>query len=547
MKYTVYIVSIALKTTLCSAKSLYLGSGIQFLTDYNEGLKIVTRYYDNSLKQYSPQLNNTKRFYEHHSVRDLSNYATSYQSTAGKPLYNATTYYPLLTKRNSSGQSGVVELLNYNDRFRFGLQPHQRFLSIFFSANLEAKSGGGSVIFIGVRRRSKTSANKPWPTMYCDFLLPLNGYSVVLENAGEFYRCRIPEKVLTAIMNAEQQLASINLLDANRNVLIPNIHVSTLPEIDRRSFNLTLASMVNKINSPLLCEWLVYNLLLGVEHFYLFDNRAVHTIGLTPSVTGCLQPFLDANLVTLLYFPYVPLGGKTWQEHWNTIQKSFFTSVLQQFGPFTEWMGIYDMDEYFVPPKGVYFGNCSEDGLQSKPGHHLLEYLESLEAQTVSSRRSTATTSGSRKGKSPPRADIAGFMFNTVDAACTDLQPASLFHTENVFSTSQVKAYFVPEKKVYSPVTRCRQVNGTTHSRAHSKSFIKPRRVASLSNPHDIAGTVRVGNSAGLFRHFNGFRYSSKSRWKLSLGADDQSPQLDSTLPNFVTDLVRDLFAPSSC
>ena len=96
----------------------------------------------------------------------------------------------------------------------------------------------------------------------------------------------------------------------------------------------------------------MYNIALGVEHFYFFDNRKHF-----PSADGrhtdhqlthsAIRPFLDANLITLIYFPYSP-SGSYW---WNVIQVSTFATMFHQFREYNTWVGIYDVDEFFLPTR----------------------------------------------------------------------------------------------------------------------------------------------------------------------------------------------------
>ena len=77
--------------------------------------------------------------------------------------------------------------------------------------------------------------------------------------------------------------------------------------------------MVDQLDSPQLIQWLVYYIPLEAEHFNLFDNRKVY-IQRNGSDKACVEErnlvmntFLDANLVTLVYFPFVPVGGRNWE------------------------------------------------------------------------------------------------------------------------------------------------------------------------------------------------------------------------------------------
>ena len=110
----------------------------------------------------------------------------------------------------------------------------------------------------------------------------------------------------------------------------------------------TMIDSLSKYNTRLK-EWLTYNILLGVEHFYIFDNRISSSISIDDVDhdlrSSILKPFIDANIVTLIYYPFIP----TKEIHWNSIQRSTFQKMLQQFGHKNKWIGFFDIDEYFVP------------------------------------------------------------------------------------------------------------------------------------------------------------------------------------------------------
>lgn len=198
---------------------------------------------------------------------------------------------------------------------------------------------------------------------YCDFKIPgsrrsdLSTLSVELSPENS---CKIPIEV-TSMLTAKDtaiyldfsviQENSNNLNNhTSRETLLSNIRVPRLHELDRRHFNVTVCTMVNDLHSPLLVEWLVYNIALGVEHFYFFDNRKYF-----PSPDGryvdpqlahsAIRPFLDANLITLIYFPYSP-SGTYW---WSVVQVSTFAVMFKQFREYNKWVGIYDVDEFFLP------------------------------------------------------------------------------------------------------------------------------------------------------------------------------------------------------
>lgn len=97
-----------------------------------------------------------------------------------------------------------------------------------------------------------------------------------------------------------------------------------------------------------LLEWITYNKLIGVEHFYLYDNSGAFT------QESSLQPIADLfpNDVTLIKWP-----AKVCNNNKNNVdsvgerssQYAAEASCRLRFGPHTDWIAQFDIDEYLVP------------------------------------------------------------------------------------------------------------------------------------------------------------------------------------------------------
>ena len=55
-------------------------------------------------------------------------------------------------------------------------------------------------------------------------------------------------------------------------VLLKNIKVQRLNRLDRRFFNTSSYIMTYNLHDVMLVEWITYHLMLGVEHFYIYDR-----------------------------------------------------------------------------------------------------------------------------------------------------------------------------------------------------------------------------------------------------------------------------------
>ena len=94
-------------------------------------------------------------------------------------------------------------------------------------------------------------------------------------------------------------------------------------------FKLSVTAII-KDEADYLDEWLAYHILLGFEHFYLFDN------GSTDSTAEVLAPYIKYGYVTHLFWPIFP--G----------QMDAYGYAVRIFGPHTRWMAFIDIDEFIV-------------------------------------------------------------------------------------------------------------------------------------------------------------------------------------------------------
>lgn len=89
-----------------------------------------------------------------------------------------------------------------------------------------------------------------------------------------------------------------------------------------------------------LPEWIEFHLMMGVEHFYLYDNNS------TDNPREILEPYLREGIVTLHHWPEIPAHpGAT--EH-----------CARQYGPLCRWIAFLDDDEFLFPVKGGKLGSA---------------------------------------------------------------------------------------------------------------------------------------------------------------------------------------------
>ncbi len=87
-----------------------------------------------------------------------------------------------------------------------------------------------------------------------------------------------------------------------------------------------------------LKEWLEYHLIIGIDHFYLYNNNS------SDNYQEILNPFIRAGIVTLIDWPH------------QQAQMEAYQDAIKHFREETKWLGFIDLDEYVVPleEKNIY-------------------------------------------------------------------------------------------------------------------------------------------------------------------------------------------------
>ncbi len=98
----------------------------------------------------------------------------------------------------------------------------------------------------------------------------------------------------------------------------------------RYKYKLSLAAIF-KNEASYIVEWIEYYILMGVEHFYLYDN------GSDDNATALLEPYIQQGYVTLHSFAGV---GR---------QEEAYKNAVKNHKLDTKWMVIVDLDEFILP------------------------------------------------------------------------------------------------------------------------------------------------------------------------------------------------------
>lgn len=101
----------------------------------------------------------------------------------------------------------------------------------------------------------------------------------------------------------------------------------------RRNFLSIVAVMKGEFR--FVKEWVVYHSLMGVDHFYLYNNDDDETS------QKILEPYVDIGLVTLT----------DWKNRSSPVQTQAYADFLENYRRDTQWTAVVDLDEFIVPDK----------------------------------------------------------------------------------------------------------------------------------------------------------------------------------------------------
>lgn len=104
------------------------------------------------------------------------------------------------------------------------------------------------------------------------------------------------------------------------------------PKIKTKKYKVSICAIF-KNEAIYLKEWIEYHKIVGVEHFYLYNNNS------EDNYEDVLKTYIDAGIVTLTQWPQ------------NQAQMQCYHDGIEQFSSETEWLAFIDIDEFIVPNK----------------------------------------------------------------------------------------------------------------------------------------------------------------------------------------------------
>ena len=97
-----------------------------------------------------------------------------------------------------------------------------------------------------------------------------------------------------------------------------------------KKYNVSICAIF-KDEATYLKEWLEFHMIVGVEHFYLYNNNS------SDNYKEILKPYIDKGIVTLTDWPK------------PQSQMEAYKDCVDNYAKETKWFGFIDLDEFVVP------------------------------------------------------------------------------------------------------------------------------------------------------------------------------------------------------
>ena len=113
-------------------------------------------------------------------------------------------------------------------------------------------------------------------------------------------------------------------------IIEPYIRLFGVKDKRNLKYRVSLCLIFNE-EAPYLKEWLDFHLVIGVDHFYLYNNNS------TDNYFPIIKPYIDKGIVTLIDWPQ------------KQAQAECYKHCLETFKHETKWIGYIDADEFVCP------------------------------------------------------------------------------------------------------------------------------------------------------------------------------------------------------
>lgn len=108
------------------------------------------------------------------------------------------------------------------------------------------------------------------------------------------------------------------------------------------------ATAIFQDEAPYLKEWIEFHLLVGVEHFWLYNNES------HDNYKEVLDPYIKQGIVELIEWP----SKHDWNRFCFKTQPRAYRNAIRRSRSKTTWLAIIDLDEFLFPVNEKNLQDC---------------------------------------------------------------------------------------------------------------------------------------------------------------------------------------------
>lgn len=144
------------------------------------------------------------------------------------------------------------------------------------------------------------------------------------------------KKSISSFLKGHQQIRQMAISLTKVGLFVKLLFVNTFVRIFLRHpiyskrYKISICGIF-KNEAPFLKEWIEFHEMIGIEHFYLYNNNS------DDNYLEILQPYIDRELVTLIDWPYEQAQIKAYHNFYEIYRHE------------TQWVSFLDIDEFFCP------------------------------------------------------------------------------------------------------------------------------------------------------------------------------------------------------
>lgn len=110
-------------------------------------------------------------------------------------------------------------------------------------------------------------------------------------------------------------------------------------EMSEKKYRVSICAIF-KNEGPYLKEWITFHKIVGVDHFYMYNNNS------DDAYAEILRPYIESGDVTLIDWPH------------NQAQMRAYNHCISNYRGETKWLGFIDLDEFVVPREANTIYDC---------------------------------------------------------------------------------------------------------------------------------------------------------------------------------------------